>query len=440
MKRIAAVILLLTLAVGSAACSRLIGEDYYSVQEHVEQKLPEELPTEETLPTVVTNRNELRGAVLSFIRNWTERGTIYVENYEGEINADLSETMEYATAEDPVGAYAVDYADAELSGDGQDGSIELNIVFRRSAAEIDAIVTVNDNLVAEEMIRQALQNYDTALTLRIRNYSETDFVAYIRRYCLEHPEEVGALPTFSAAVYPREGDTRILELHFEYAHTRDEMHLMQDSVATVLRSAASYVRKGQNDTERAELLARFLLLRFSYSLGTEEPSMPAYELLHQGIAHSLSFASVVYAECSSAGMECLMVSGTRNGAPHYWNLIRLDEVYYHVDLMRSVERGEKELTLLQAEEVAEEGYGWDTEAYPSNPQPTEVVTELPIPFEPSQTPEPTAEPTEEPTSEQPTEQPTNAPSEPPSQEPTEPSDAEPTEEPTQEPVPEPTLP
>ena len=50
--------------------------------------------------------------------------------------------------------YAVDYADAELRGDAQTGTVEVSIVFRRSAAEIDAIVTVSGVNGAHAKIRQ----------------------------------------------------------------------------------------------------------------------------------------------------------------------------------------------------------------------------------------------------------------------------------------------
>ena len=80
--------------------------------------------------------------------------------------------MRYITQEDPIGAYAVDYADAELRGDAQTGTVEVSIVFRRSAAEIDAIVTVSGINGAHAKIRQALANFDAALTLRIRSYED----------------------------------------------------------------------------------------------------------------------------------------------------------------------------------------------------------------------------------------------------------------------------
>ncbi|MBQ3216511.1 MAG: transglutaminase domain-containing protein, partial [Oscillospiraceae bacterium] len=333
MKKIAALFLLLALFLGLAACDRLVMDDYYLSSPHSEQPSQQQEPQQEDVPPTVTNRTELRGAMLSFIRDWTEQGTILISRYSGNVSEDLQETLDYVTREDPMGAYAVDYMDAEFDGTNQNGSISVNIVFRRSAAEMDAIITVNGNSVAYAKIQQALIAYDSSLTLRIRNYQPTDFEAYIQKYCIEHPETIIALPVLSAEVYPSEGETRILELHFSYPVPRDEMRMMQTSVSTILSSATSYIRSGQTDLERAELLYRFLTTRFDYSLSETVPTMPAYSLLCEGIAHGLSFASVFYAQCESVDIDCIIVSGQKDGQEHYWNLLRIEEEYYHVDLM-----------------------------------------------------------------------------------------------------------
>lgn len=379
MKRFTAFFLLLGLLFSLTACNGAwVKDDALTVREHVEQTLPEPAPTEEEQPPVVTGRNELRGAVLSFIRDWTEHGTILVRNYDGDISADLSETVRYATEEEPIGAFAVDYADYELTGTAKEGEISLRIVFRRSAAEVDAIVTVNGNNSAFQKIQQALVNYDTALTLRIRNYEPTDFAAYIRSYCIEHPELVTALPELSAEVYPLEGETRILELHFVYPAERETLRLLQNLVTTTLSSASSYVRTGEDASSRATLLFRFLTERFDYTMTQEEPTMPAYSLLCENVAHSLSFASVFYSECLTANLDCRIVTGTLNGTARYWNLLCLDGEYYYVDLMRSVEQEETELQLLTTKELTEAGYLWDESAYPATPEPEEQPPEEPV--------------------------------------------------------------
>ena len=388
MKKLLILVWIAAALLGLTACNGWIKNDYLSVTPHVEQPLPSsQIPEEEPLP-VATNRNELRGTVLGFIRDWTEHGKILVEHYDGDINADLAETIQYATQEDPIGAYAVDFADAELFGSEESGSIEISIVFRRSAAEIDSIVTVNGNNSAYSKIQNVLVNYDTALTLRIRNYRETDFAAYISEYCLEHPDQVLAVPDFSAEIYPDEGETRILELHFSYPDTKDEMRLKQNSVNTILTSASSYISSGKDEYEKIVLLYRFLCGRFDYTVAEEEPTMPAYNLLCDGLAHCRSFSSVFFAECSNANIQCLLVSGMRGGKACYWNMVRLNEQYYYVDLMRSIELGEKEIRLLSTEEMLELGYVWDSASYPATPTVSVLPAEDDLPGESSE-----AEPT-----------------------------------------------
>ena len=391
MHRRIAVLLCVALLMGLTACSALVKEDHLSVSPYVEPVYPSTEPPQEPTPLVVSDRTELRGAVLSLIRDWTEQTVLSVQNYEGEIAADLEETIHYATAEDPIGAYAVDYIDAELHGDREQGEISLSIVFRRSAAEIDAIITVSGNSGAYEKIRQALNSFDVALTLRIRNYREADFEKYIYQYCLDNPSTVPVLPVLSAQIYPMEGPTRILELHFGYPMSREELRMAQSEVQTIMRSASSYVRSGQSEMECAQLLCRFLSTRFSYAVQEEFPQMPAYDLLCEGKAHSFSFASVFYAQCLSAELDCHIVAGERNGVPHYWNLMAIDGVYYHVDLMRGIEEDETELCLLYSAELWEEGYTWQAEDYPHAAE--EPIPEETAPHETEENTEP--QPTEE---------------------------------------------
>lgn len=402
-------LLLLTLVLCLSGCGMLVEDTYLVTEKHSEQPTePSQEPSEQAEPSVISNRSQLRGAVLSCIRNWLERDTLRVQDYEGDLDTDLPEIVRYATEEDPIGAFAVDFVDAELHGSSDDGRIELSIVFRRSAAEIDSIVTVNTTANALRRIEQALTSYETALTLRIRDYDETDFASHIRAYALENPDLVLALPEVSAEVYPPSGQTRILEVHFNYPHTREQMRTMHTSVRTLLSSAFSYVSSGTTDAERVELLSRFLMMRYRYHTLENEPAMPAYELLQEGRAHSLSFATVFRYECTLLGIESYLVSGTRNDLPHYWNIVHLDGVYYHVDLMRGIESEESGLHLFSEQEMLSEGYAWALESYPQNPEPTVDAepheTESVQPTEsdepdPTELPEPTEEPvpSEEPT-------------------------------------------
>ena len=108
MRNFIACLLLLGLLAGLSACGA--DDSYLSVRPHIEPSIPAtETPQQEEPPTA-GNRSELRGAMLSFVRNWTEQGEIRISGYSGDLTADLTETVRYITQEDPIGAYAVDYA------------------------------------------------------------------------------------------------------------------------------------------------------------------------------------------------------------------------------------------------------------------------------------------------------------------------------------------
>ena len=195
--------------------------------------------------------------------------------------------------------------------------------------------------------------------LESEHLTETDFAAQIRKYCLSNPAQMPVLPEVSASVYPQEGETRILELHFTYSATRDEMRAMQNSVSTLLSSASAYVRAEEAGMERMQRLFRYLIMRISYTAAEEPMDCPAYSLLKERLASSLAFASVVCAECSQSEIPCEIVEGTRDGQSWAWNRIRLGGETYYVDLMRSWELQEADLSLLSREDLLNLGYAWE---------------------------------------------------------------------------------
>ena len=65
--------------------------------------------------------------------------------------------------------------------------------------------------------------------------------------------------------------------------------------------------------------------------------------------------------CRRAGLESMVVTGTKAGEPWTWNIVRDGEEYYHVDLLRSSgEGGFREYT-----DAEMTGYVWDSSTYPA---------------------------------------------------------------------------
>ena len=229
-------ILLLLVVSILTGCHKEEGDEYLSLRPHVEQPGEVPLQTQEEVLPVAGNRLELRGAILSMIDNWEERGKVLIQDYVGDVEQNLSEIMDYATRQHPTGAYAVDYAHGELLEEKGQQYVQVSIVFRRSPAEINSIVLVDDNDAARLKIQEALDSLSPALTLRIRRYSEEDFPSFVETYCLENPRKMPAIPGYSVKLYPEEGDHRIMELHFSYPESRESMRTKLQEIQIIFSS------------------------------------------------------------------------------------------------------------------------------------------------------------------------------------------------------------
>lgn len=370
MKRLIPIVLLLLLLAGCKA-----EEDYLSVRPHVEQPT-QGAPSGEADPIpVVTNRLELRGAILSLIDNWKEQGQILIQDYEGDVAQNLSEIMDYATRQHPTGAYAVDYADAEIIEEEGQQLVQVSFVFRRSLSEINSIVLVDDSDAAQSKITEALANYSTALTLRIRRYNNRDFERDILRYCMENPRVIPTIPEFSLKLYPEEGDHRIMEIHFTYPESKDIMREKLLETDTTFRSALIYGQGGNTPENQAKRLCNYLIRRHDQTLTDTVPVYPLYSLFSENIGHDLSYAMCYHDLCASLGITAHIIEGTKNGNPYYWNLLVLEDKTYHVDLRRYVEQGNNSIIPLYDETLLAEGYVWDRNAYPTALDPSIEPTE-----------------------------------------------------------------
>ena len=404
MKRLIPLFFLLLLLTG---CSW--GTDYLSVEPHVEEYPYVTSPTETEPVSVVSNRTELRGAILSLIDNWKEQDTILIRDYEGDVAQNLSEVMDYATRQHPTGAYAVDYSDWEILEENGQQMIRVSFVFRRSISEISAIVLVDNSDDAYGKITEALDNYSTSLTLRIRRYSDRDFATEIEDYCMENPRTIPCIPDFSLKLYPEEGEHRILELHLTYPASKDVMREKLLELETTFESAITYGKTGKTPLEKAQRLCQYLIRRRSQTLADRIPELPVYSLLSESVGHDLSYAMCFHDLCSSLGLSSYIVKGSRNAEPYYWNLLVFDDQVFHVDLRRYVEQGARTMEPLYDETLLAEGYEWDRPLYPAAPDPEregENATEA------TSSPEGDPAPTPPPTEPVPTETEVSSPTEP----------------------------
>lgn len=311
----------------------------------------------------VSSYAELRSALVELVDSGTEESLLSLAEYPREdAVADMERAIEHVMGVYPLGAYAVESIDYAFGTALGASALSVDISYRHSREELDRIRTVRWTSGAEQAVKEALHNFDDELVLQITGYQQTDFEAMVRAYARENPDRIMETPQVTVNVYPDRGDTRVVELIFDYRTNRETLRSMQEQVQPVFSSAALYVSGQADDGTKFAQLQSFLMERLEYSIAPVVT--PAYSLLCLGVGDSESFALVYAAMCSRIGLEAGIVEGTLEGQPHFWNRICIDGSWYHLDLLDARQfqpKTDAEMT----------GYEWDRSAFSANGETSE---------------------------------------------------------------------
>lgn len=351
----------------------LSGGRYVSVTPHQEQR-----QSTQNEAAVAANSLDLIHVLEDMIQDCTENGVIYIPEYPAEnVERGMEVAVGYVMTTYPLGAYAVEDIAYEVGTTGGLPAMAVSITYRHSDVEIRQIRNISQMAEAQPLVAEALESYDARLVMRVELYFETDFQQMVRDYAETYPEKVMEIPQVTVGIYGSSAD-RVVELSFAYQTSRDSLRQMQNQVKPVFEAAELYVSGDAAERQKYSQLYAFLTERFDYQVETS--ITPAYSLLHHGVGDSRAFATVYAAMCRRAGLECMVVTGTRSGEPWVWNIINVNGIYQHVDLLwcnaqgRFQERADRDM----------DGYVWDYSAYPEcpvirTPEPSEEASVQPQP-------------------------------------------------------------
>ena len=338
-----------------SGCDAWSGEEYIWIEKVELPRLPES-----GQQVSASNYFQLQNVLKDMVESGKTQQTISVANYPAnKLEGDVESAAETVRREHPIAAYAVEAVTWEMGTSAGEPVLVIDIQYLHDKTDIRNIVTVQDNAAAEEVIAKALADCQTGIVLQIRDYAPMDFTQVVENYAFHHPEIVMELPQVTENVYPETGKTRVVELKFGYQTSRESLKTMQSQVAPVFSSAVLYVSGDGEIVEKYSQLYTFLMERYDYAIETS--ITPAYSLLRHGVGDSRAFARVYAAMCRQAGLECVVVSGTKDGVSHYWNIIAFNGSHYHLDLLCCNEVGQ--FSCRTDEQM--EGHVWDYSAYPA---------------------------------------------------------------------------
>ncbi len=355
MKRILLILLCISMLTG---CATLAPDSYVSVTPH---EITDN-PTTVTNAAEASNYHSLKVAILNQIRMGRTEGIIHAVNYEGDVEEDLKQAAYEVSTMNPLGAYAVEYMTHSCNLLVTYYEIRISITYRRTAQEIAQLKTFSTTEQFQKALTDAVDSFDDCIAVQISDYDREaeDIAAFVTEYCISNPATVMEIPKISVSVYPESGKSRIVEVAFHYANNPQGLLAKQRAVETNITAAAEYIRYRQEDYDKVHLLYSYLTQRFHYR--QSETTTPLYDALCSGVADPTGLAQAWKLICDKAGVECVLVTGMKNGQPYTWNILRTGDYYRHLDLAQCILSGSGLVMHSDGEMTA---YSWNMDQYPA---------------------------------------------------------------------------
>ena len=302
----------------------------------------------------VQTYQQMRDALVQKIETGSSDLVVSVSSFD-ETTADfyVSTAVSHILKNTPIGAYAVEDITYEIGINRGKQVIAFHMTYRHSVGEIMQIKTAATQEDAITHITNTLNACDSLLVFYAKPYTDMDIALLVEDYANQHPDLVMEQPLVRVMVYPNSGQERIVEVSFTYQNSRADLRKMQEQVENIFTSAELYVQQTKVKETYTRLYS-FLMERNDYTLETS--ITPAYSLLHHGVGDSRAFANVYGAMCRRVNLDCKVISGTKNGAPWFWNVVRYQGKYYHVDLLSGD-------SFQMHKDADMTGYVWDYSAF-----------------------------------------------------------------------------
>lgn len=355
MKKQAAVCMLLSGSLLLTGCSSMLQRSYSSVTPH------------SAAPTVESDQFTIRAesyqdvvnALLYFVTQGREQGTIRLYNYPYDVARDMEAACTEVLTEDPLGAYAVDDINYSITPIVSCYEANVSLCYRRTIEQITAITSTVGVTATRSALRKALSVFREEIALKVSYFEgdETDFRRLLDEAYFSVPETALGMPEAHISLYPLDGLHRILEIRF---HFPLPVSTLQRQSVLVLRMRDQLLQKLPVRQGDALLLALHETLSDAVRYDPNASSS-TYDALSNGTADSQGLALTMALLCNKLEIPCLIVNGSRNDLPHYWNIVSTQEGYRHVDLSFS---SEGENPLLFDQTMYDNGFRWDTAAFP----------------------------------------------------------------------------
>lgn len=139
-------------------------------------------------------------------------------------------------------------------------------------------------------------------------------------------------------MYYKGAEYQLGSLNLFYSRTNEKIKKHQDAIREIKEQFISkYISQDMTDYEKVLTIHDYIINNSQYddnlfTTGTVPPeSYSTYGILALGRGVCEGYAKAMKYLLDGVGIESMIVVGKSNGENHAWNLVKLDDEYYHID-------------------------------------------------------------------------------------------------------------
>lgn len=309
-------------------CASLLDRSDVSATAHVDYSV-----TEDASILRAESYPELVSAILYFINERAEEGTVRLYNYTGNVSRDLDDAVLEITTRDPLSVYSVKDITYRSTRILSYYEVDLSFAYSRTREEVASIREIVGISELRDQLDAMVDSQATALTLMVSYFSGSEDLVWqlLTLSRTARPElyvDPGGSFDYRISIYPETGTRRIVEIRVDnWGAGRHAGRAALQGYASRLETASAGLLAQTPPAGTAYTVPELVAILRTAAGGYDyHGSQLAMAPLTGSPASEQGYLLAMCHLCQQAGVEVIPVFSP----PHQWLIVATEEGYRHL--------------------------------------------------------------------------------------------------------------
>ncbi|MGO4546846.1 transglutaminase domain-containing protein [Paenibacillus sp. 2TAB23] len=209
--------------------------------------------------------------------------------------------------------------------------LDLKLDLFPAAAESEEVATMDETNKLEALELELAKHFQArserfSVTYTGDKQELSDQMTDVIRLALKHDDYSAYILESYIYTIRSWGNKSTIALEARYRETLEQTAVVDREVAKALQSI---IEPGMNDHEKIKAIHDWIVSHVEYDQSLSHYT--AYQAVTIGEAVCQGYSLLGYKMLKAAGLTALIAEGTVNTGEHAWNMVKLDNTWYHLD-------------------------------------------------------------------------------------------------------------